>query len=111
MGPLLFRYFNNLFYVKINCEIVYHADDNHLYYAHHCYIDIVPVQYNLILPTDNIRVLGVSQCDHLKFDSHKTNICIAASRQINALKRLAKLLNVAHQISIIVTWMFCGLTK
>ena len=44
----------------------------------------VSVQENLILPTDNIRVLGVTLDDHLKFDAHITNICIVASRQINA---------------------------
>ena len=37
MGPLLFNIFlNDLFYVKIYCEIANYADDNHLYYAHHC---------------------------------------------------------------------------
>ena len=37
MGPLLFNIFlNDLFYVKMNCEIANYADDNHLYYAHHC---------------------------------------------------------------------------
>ena len=30
----------------------------------------VSVQENLILPTDNIRVLGVTLDDHLKFDAH-----------------------------------------
>ena len=49
-----------------------------------------------------------------------TNICITASRQINALKRLAKFLNERSRILIYksfissnfnycpVTWMFCG---
>ena len=162
MGPLLFNIFlNDLFYVKMNCEIANYADDNHLYYAHHCdlalkntlevdtnsaidwfvnnYMDANPhkfqsivlggkretsfsvsVQENLILPTDNIRVLGVTLDDHLKFDAHITNICIAASRQINALKRLSKYLNERSRVLIYksfissnfnycpVTWMFCG---
>ena len=80
----------------------------------------VSVQENLILPTDNIRVLGVTLDDHLKFDAHITNICIAASRQINALKRLSKYLNERSRVLIYksfissnfnycpVTWMFCG---
>ena len=162
MGPLLFNIFlNDLSYVKMNCEIAIYADDNHLYYAHHCdvalkntlevdtnsaidwfvnnYMDANPhtfqsivlggkreisfsvsVQENLILPTDNIRVLGVTLDDHLKFDAHITNICIAASRQINALKRLSKYLNERSRVLIYksfissnfnycpVTWMFCG---
>ena len=100
MGPLLFNILlNDLFYVKMNCEIANHADDIHLYYAHHYditlkntleidtnsaidwfinnYMDANPhkfqsiilgrkrdisfsvsVQENLILPTDNIKVLG-----------------------------------------------------
>ena len=45
----------------------------------------ISVQENLIVPTDNIKVLGVTLDDHLKFDAHITNICITASRQINAL--------------------------
>ena len=33
LGPLLFNVFlNDLFYVKMSCEIVNYADDNHLYY-------------------------------------------------------------------------------
>ena len=37
MGLLLFNIFlDDLFYVKMNCEIANYADDNHLYYAHHC---------------------------------------------------------------------------
>ena len=41
MGPLLFNIFlNDLFYVKMNCEIANYADDNHLYYAHHCDITL-----------------------------------------------------------------------
>ena len=77
-------------------------------------------QENLIVPTDNIKVLGVTLDDHLKFDAHITNICITASRQINALKRLAKFLNERSRILIYKsfissnfnycpdTWMFCG---
>ena len=80
----------------------------------------VSVQENLILPTDNIRVLGVTLDDHLKFDAHITNVYIAASRQINALKRLSKFLNERSRVLIYrsfitsnfnycpVTWMFCG---
>ena len=83
MGPLLFSIFiSDLFYVKMNCEFANYADDNHVYYAHHCDIALknthmdanphkfqsivldgkreisflVSVQENLILPTDNIRV-------------------------------------------------------
>ena len=64
----------------------------------------VSVQKNLSLPTNNIRVLGVTLDDHLKFDAHITNICLVASRQINAFKRLSKYLNERSR----VTWMFCG---
>ena len=80
----------------------------------------ISVQENLILPTDNIKVLGVTLDDHLKFDAHITNICTTASRQINALKRLTKFLNERSRILVYksfispnfdycpVTWMFCG---
>ena len=40
MGPLLNIFPNDLFYVKMNCEIAYYADDNHLYHAHHCDITL-----------------------------------------------------------------------
>ena len=36
MDPLLFNaLLNNMFYVTMNCGIANHADDDHLYYAHH----------------------------------------------------------------------------
>ena len=80
----------------------------------------VSVQENLILPTDNIKVLGVTPDYHLKFDAHVTNICTTASRQINALKRLTKFLNERSRVLVYksfisinfnncpVTWMICG---
>ena len=60
----------------------------------------ISVQENLIVPTDNIKVFGATLDDHLKFDAHITNICIAASRRINALKRLAKFLNERNRVLI-----------
>ena len=37
LGPLLFNIFlNDLFHVKMSCEIANYADDNHLYYENQC---------------------------------------------------------------------------
>ena len=34
----------------------------------------ISIQKNLIVPTNNIKVLGVTLDEHLKFDAHITNI-------------------------------------
>ena len=60
----------------------------------------VSFQQNLILPTDNIKVLGVTLEVPLKFDDHKTYTYTTASRQINALKRLAKFLNQRSRVLV-----------
>ena len=72
------------------------------------------------------QVLGVTLDDHIRFKAHVTNICMAAPRQINALKQQANVLNGrrrvhthTHNIYIYilniftssnpVTWIFRGL--
>ena len=55
---------------------------------------------NIVKTTDNIKVLGVTLDDHLNFNVHVNNICIRASRQINALKRIAKNLNEESRLLI-----------
>jgi hypothetical protein len=41
-----------------------------------------------------VKLLGVTIDYELKFNSHITNICRKASRQLNVLKRMGKYLNV-----------------
>ena len=59
---------------------------------------LVSIQENLILLTDNIKILRVTLDDHLKFDAHIRNICTTASRQINAKIQLAKFLNERSRV-------------
>ena len=73
------------------------------------------------IPLSNHRkVLGVTLDHKLNFDMHIDNICVSASRQINALKRLSRFLYEDSLISIYksfvlsnfsyspVTQIFCG---
>ena len=60
----------------------------------------ISIKESLIVPTDNIKILDVILNDHLKFGAHIRNICIKASRQINALKRLTKFLNVYWYVNL-----------
>ena len=47
LGPLLFNiFFNDLFYVKMSCEITKNADDNHLYYENQCHNTLKGVSEN-----------------------------------------------------------------
>ena len=78
------------------------------------------VQDNVVIPSDHIRVLGVTLDDSLKFDLHISDMCKKASRQINALKRISKFLTQDSRKSIYrsfiaanfnycpISWMFCG---
>ena len=78
------------------------------------------VQDNVVIPSDHIRVLGITLDDSLKFDLHISDMCKKASRQINALKRISKFLTQDSRKSIYrsfiaanfnycpISWMFCG---
>jgi hypothetical protein len=43
---------------------------------------------NIIKTEDEVKLLGVTIDYELKFNSHITNICRKASRQLNVLKRI-----------------------
>ena len=48
---------------------------------------------NIIKIEDEVKLLVVTIDYELKFNSHITNICRKASRQLNVLKRMGKYLN------------------
>jgi hypothetical protein len=48
---------------------------------------------NIIKTEDEVKLLGVTIDYELKCNSHITNICRKASRQLNVLKRMEKYLN------------------
>ena len=70
--------------------------------------------------TDTINVLGVNIDDKLNFNSHLSNICNKAGRQLDVLKRLKGFLDYASRLSIYksfimsnfnycpVVWMFAS---
>ena len=80
----------------------------------------ISVQGNVILPSNVLKVLGVSLEAGLKFDCHVTNICLKSSRQINVLKRLSRFLTPENRMLLYksfiasnfhycpVAWIFCG---
>ena len=80
----------------------------------------VTVSGHHIETQEYMKILSITFDKELKFGAHKSNICNAASRQINALERLSKFLNESQRIPIYqafisanfnfspVVWMFCG---
>ena len=75
---------------------------------------------NIIKTEDEVKLLGVTIDYELKFNSHITNICRKASRQLNVLKRIGKYLNRLGKLTIYhsfilsnfnycpVIWHFCS---
>ena len=53
----------------------------------------ISVQDNTIFSDPSIKVLGIVLDNKLKFDEHVSQMCLKASRQINALKRISKYLD------------------
>ena len=53
-----------------------------------------------ISPSSSVKLLGVEIDDKLSFCNHISNICSKASRQINALARLSRLLDVKTKLLI-----------
>ena len=58
------------------------------------------VPSNILYPTDEIKVLGVTLDDSLNFKSHVTDISNRVSRQINSFKRFAKYLKIDRRLSV-----------
>ena len=58
------------------------------------------VYSNILYPTDEIKVLGVTLDDSLNFKFHVTDICSRAFRQINLFKRFAKYLKIDRWLSV-----------
>ena len=75
---------------------------------------------NEISCEDEVTLLGVTIDYQLKFDTHISNICKKASRQLNILKRIGKYLSKLGRLTIYysfimsnfnycpVVWHFCG---
>jgi hypothetical protein len=55
---------------------------------------------NKIKCEKEVKLLGVAIDFELKFNSHISNICKKASRQLNVLKRLGKYLNNLGKLTI-----------
>ena len=75
---------------------------------------------NEILCENEVKLLGVTIDYQLKFNTHISEICIKASRQLNVLKRIGKHLSKLGRLTIYnsyimsnfnycpVVWHFCG---
>ena len=73
--------------------------------------------------SNHLKVLGVTLDDKLTFDIHIESICLSASRQIHAVKRLSKFLDESSRMLIYksfvssafsystITWNFCVIRK
>ena len=53
-----------------------------------------------INPSRSVKLLGIEIDSKLNFDTHVHEICQKAARQINALKRLSKFLNLESRMAI-----------
>ena len=60
-----------------------------------------------IVPTNQIKLLGVNIDKDLTFSAHIANICIKAGRNLNALKRVAKSLPVNVKLLLYKTYIMC----
>ena len=60
----------------------------------------ISVQNSTTLADTTIKVLGVTLDNRLKFDKHGSILCMKASKQINALKRISKYLDENCRILI-----------
>ena len=77
----------------------------------------------ILSPSTNVKILGITIDDKLLFNEHVSNICQRAARQLNALKRLHKFLNFESKLAIYrcfimsnfsycpLIWHFCGIEQ
>ena len=118
---LVFLYFA----VTLNKDFVlylylYLKRNDHTYGKTHKVLHNFNIDGNIIECTDYAKLLGVTFDWQLKFDKHVDDICVKASKQINALSRLSKKLDLDAKMVIFksftlsnfiycpLVWMFCG---
>lgn len=53
-----------------------------------------------LVPDDTVKLLGIYLDDNLSFDYHTTHVCNKAAKQINAIRRLSKVLDVETKLKI-----------
>jgi hypothetical protein len=63
-----------------------------------------------IIPCECIKLLGVYIDQNLSFDDHVTHLCKKAAKQINALSRISRNLNIACKMKIINAYIFSNFT-
>ena len=76
-----------------------------------------------ILPSESVKILGITIDQKLNFHEHISNICKSAARQLNVLKRLHKYLNLEARLGIYrcyllsnfnycpIIWHFCNIEQ
>jgi hypothetical protein len=64
---------------------------------------------NIIKTENEVKLLGVTIDYELKFNSHITNICRKASRQLNVLKRMGKYLNRLGKLTIYCSFILSNI--
>ena len=119
---------------EVLCEVLRLDTNNAISWFEQNYMDANPTKFQGIIlgkdvsqsialtaqdyaiPLSNhLKVLGVT-LDKLQFDMHFDSICLSASQQINALKRLSKFLDKSSRVLIYkslvlfsyspITWIF-----
>ena len=61
---------------------------------------------NKIVCEENVKLLGVTIDSDLNFDTHISEICKKASRQLNILKRVGKYMNKLGRLTLIILLYF-----
>ncbi len=75
-----------------------------------CTVNVQNVQnaHNVTIePTGFIKLLGVSVDNQLNFNTHITNVCVSAGRNLNVLKRVAKDLPTNVKLQLYNTYISC----
>ena len=65
------------------------------------------VNENIICPTDEVTLLGITVDSKLNFNSHVSNICIKAGKQVQVLSRLCNVLNRQHKLLLYNSFIEC----
>ena len=59
----------------------------------------------ILVPTKNVKLLGITIDEYLNFNDHITKICKSAAKQLNVLKRLSKFVNMETRMVINKTFI------
>ena len=80
---------------------------NYIVFGKHDHIGDFIIGNHIIKPVKSVKLLGLNLDNKLNFESHISNLCQKAGRQIHVLARLSRILNESNKMLVYNSFVEC----